>query len=257
MALDTSATAIARLLTDYGAQDWNGNWVAFDDNIHDMVGYAAAQNKFSWFVIPSGQSDPNLNVIKKREQSNLGTSGQIGGDYFFIAESMRLMVLNSAKVRQLGTGVATDTYFSARQLQYARFFNALCARGALRLSINDKTFLLENQPFQTFSAGLGLGEIQPPNLGFTDGDPVAINSGANAYATNSPIDFDEGARGDPWTFAQPLVLAPSTGFKIDLEASLPGAAFPTPANIYGASADQTATVWLVCWLYGQKVRPRS
>jgi hypothetical protein len=255
MSLDTSTTAISQLLTDYGAQDWNGNWVAFDDNLHDMVGYAANQTKFSFFVLASGQQDPNLGVIKKREQSNLGQSNSIGGDYFFIVESMRLMVLNSAKHRQLGTGVSADAFFSARQLAYTRFFNALCSRGALRLSINDKTFLLENQPFQTFSAGLGLGEIQPPNVGFTT--VAGINGGANAYATNSPIDFDEGARGDPWTFAQPLVLAPSTGFKIDLEASLPGAAFPSPANIYGASANQTATVWLACWLYGQKVRPRS
>lgn len=253
--LDTSTGAIARLYRDYSAQDFNGNWVAFDWNYHDMVGYTANQNKFSFFTVPQGQNDPGLGVTKKKEQSNLGTPNQIGGDYFFIVESIRLFVLNSAKYRQTGTGVSADAYFSARQLQMSRLFSAICSRGSLRWSINNKTVLLENQPFQTFSAGFGLGVIQPPNLGYTDGTPAAINSGANAVAMNSPYDFDEGSKGDPFSLGQPVVLAPSTTFNLDLE--YPIGAAPSPANIYGASADQTATIWLGCWMYGQKVRPRS
>lgn len=253
MPLDTSASAIAQLYRDYGAQDWNGRWVASDWNLHDMVGYAANQTKYSFFSVPAGGLDPNLLVIKKREQSNLGTPNQIGGDYFYIVESIRLFVLNSAKSRQTGTGVSTETFFSANQLQYTRFFEALCARGALRWSVNQKTILLENQPFQTFAAGFGLGEIMPPNVGFTTA--AGTNNGANAYAMNSPYDFDEGARGDPFSLGQPVVLAPSTTFNVDLESSL--GVFPSPANIYGTSHNQTATVWLACFLTGQKVRPRS
>ncbi len=254
--MDTSPQTIARLYSQFGSADFAGSWVAQDWNLRDMVGYTAA-NKFQFFTVPAGQNDPNLAVTKKREQSNLGTPNQIGGDYFFVVESIRLFVLNSAKHRQTGTGVSADANFSARQLKYSRLFSAICARGTLRWSINQKTILLENQPFQTFSAGFGLGKIQPPNVGFTDGDPVAINSGANAYAMNSEIDFDGGSYGNPFTLGQPVVLAPSTTFNVDLEYTLPGNLSPAATNVYGTSGDQTATVWLGCWLVGQKVRARS
>ncbi len=249
--MDTSAQTIARLYSDYGSQDFQGRWVSSDWNLHDMVGYAAA-NKFQFFTVPAGQNDPNLAVTKTKEQSNLGTPNQIGGDYFFIVESVRLYVLNSAKVRQTSTTLA-DTNFAARQLAYTRLFEAICARGALRFSINNKTILLENQPFQTFAAGFGLGEVTPPAVG--TGGAAAIQGGVNAYAANSPFDFDEGAKGDPFSLGQPLVLAPSTTFNVDLEYPL--AASPSPANIFGASSNQDAKMWLGCWLVGQKVRPRS
>lgn len=254
-SLDTSAYAISSLYRDYGAQDFSGQWIARDAWIYDMVGVAAAQTVYPFFTIPAGQNDPNLGVRKTREQTNLQTPGQIGGTWFFVLENIRLGILNSCRARQLGTGVSTDAYFSARQLQYTRWFSAMCARGALEWKINDTTFLNVNQPFQTFSAGWGLGQIQPPNLGFTDGDPVAINSGANALALNSEKDFDRGSRGDSWSTGQPVVFAPSTNFEFNINSTL--GVFPTPANIYGASADQTATIWLVLCLQGQMVRPRS
>jgi len=255
MPIDTSASAIAQLYRDYGSADFAGNWVAQDWNLHDMVGYGANQNKYQFFTVPAGQNDPVLAVTKKREQSNLKTQNQIGGDYLYIVERIRLFVLNSAKARQLGTGISAYAYFSAQQLQYARLHQAICARGTLRWSLNEKTMLLENQPFQTFAAGIGLGVVCPPNVGFTDGDPAAINNGTNAYSSNSEMDIDGGRLGDPFSLAQPVVLAPSTTINVDLEYPL-GVA-PSPASIYGASINQTATIWLCCWLDGQMVRPRS
>lgn len=250
---DTDKT-IAQLYSQFGTEDFERSWVAQDWNLHDMVGYASA-NKFQFFATPAGAIDPNLNVQKKREQSNLGTPNQIGGDYFFIAQSVRIFVLNSAKARQTGTNVSTDTQFAARQLQMSRLITAITSQGVLRWTVNQRTILLENQPWQTFAAGFGLGDVTPPAVGYTDGDPVAINGGANAYVAPSPFDVDGGGIGDPFALAQPVVLAPSTTFAVDLE--FPAGNSPSPANIYGTSTDQTATLWLGCFLIGQKVRPRS
>jgi hypothetical protein len=254
--MDTSAQAIAQLYSDFGSADFQNNWVAQDWNLHDMVGYpttAGSTAAFKFYTVPNGQNDPNLAVTKTLEQSNLGTPNQIGGDYFFIVQSIRLFILLSAKARQAGTGVSADTFFSARQLAYTRLFEAIKARGTLRWSINNKTVLLENQPFQTFSAGFGLGVVLPPQVGFTT--VAGITSGVNAYAANSPLDIDEGAMGDPFSLGQPVVLAPSTTFNVDLESSL--GVFPPNQNIAGTSANQAATIWLGCWLTGQKVRARS
>lgn len=250
----SSAQAIASLYSQYGTADFEGNWVAQDWNFHDMVGYSAA-NKISFFTVPAGNNDPVLNVVKKREQSNLGTPNQIGGDYFFIIESIRLFVLNAAKTRQTANGstASTDTNFAARQLAYVRLFESIMARGALRFQVNQKTILLENRPWDTFSAGFGLGEVTPPAVG--TGGAAAINGGVNAYVSNSIYDIDEGAMGDPFAMGQPVVLAPSTTFNLDLEFPLGNT--PTSANIYGASANQPATIWIGCWLVGQKVRARS
>lgn len=251
--MDSTAQTIAAIQRDYGTEMFDQNWVASDWTLRDMVGYASS-NLFSFYSVPAGQNDPNLGVNKKKEQSNFGTVNQTGGDYFFVAKSLRLFVHNSARVRQLGTGVSTDTTFSARQLAYSRLQTAISSQGVLTWTINQKKYLVQAQPFQTFGAGFGLGVVIPPALGSTTTE-TGLTGGANAYAANTPYDIDGGGMGDPFAFGQPVVLAPSTTFQIDL--GYPLGASPSPANIYGASANQTATIWLACWLVGQKVRPRS
>lgn len=247
---DPTAQYMQQIYDEFGTSLFSQNWVAQDWTLWDMVGYASS-NKFNFFSVPAGSNDPNLGVNKKGEQTNLGTSNQIGGDYYFVITQIRLFVLNSAKVRQLGTGVATETGFSAQQLQYARFLSALTQQGVLTLNINQKDLLTENQPFQRFGAGFGLGVVIPPAIGGTS----AINGGANAYGANTPYDIDGGCIGDPFSLGMPMVLAPSTPFKVTLD--FPLANSPSNANIYGASIDQPATVWLACMLCGQRLRPRS
>lgn len=251
--MDTSPQTIGRLYREFGTELFDQNWVAFDWTLRDMVGYAST-NLFQFFAVPAGGIDPNLNVAKKREQANFQTQNQIGGDFFFIATHLRLHVLNSARVRQTGTAVSTDTTFSARQLAFSRWMTAFSSVGVLTWSINQKKILTENQPFQRFGGGIGLGVVVPPSLGSTD-SATGLTGGANAYVATTNEDIDGGSIGDPFSLAQPVVLAPSTTFEIDL--TYPLANSPAATNIYGASANQTATIWLACFLCGQKVRPRS
>lgn len=251
-----SNQAITQIYQQFGTELFDQNWVAYDWTLRDMVGYpAAGTNLLQFFAVPAGQNDPNLGVPKKREQANFQTQNQIGGDYFFIATHLRFHVLNSAKARQLGTAVATDTLFSARQLAYTRFLSNLTQQGVMSWIVNQKTILQENQPFLRFASGIGLGEVLPPAVGFTDGTPAAVTGGGNAYSSVSNYDIDGGGMGDPFSLAQPVVLAPSTTFEIDLTYPLGNS--PAATNIYGTGADQTATVWLACFISGQKVRPRS
>ncbi len=251
---DATQTQLADIYRTFGTQDFTARWVAQDWTLKDKVGYAAT-NAFNFFAQPAGSLDPNLAVQKKREQANFNTPNMIGGDFFFIIQKIRLFVQNSAKARQLGIAVSTDTQFSARQLQYARLHSAITSRGVFKFTINNRVQLTENQPWNVFAPGFGLGEVSPPSVGFTDGDPVSINGGANAFAMTSRYDIDGGTIGDPFALSPIMVLAPSTTFQVDIVS--PTGNMPSPANIYGASTDQPATIWLCCYLDGQKVRPRS
>lgn len=251
--MDTTAQTLAQIYSTFGTQDFQNNWVAQDWTLKDKVGYAAT-NAFDFFANAPGAQDPNLAVVKKHEQANFGTQNQIGGDFFFVVQNIRCFIQNSAKSRQTTTAAA-DTLFSARQLQYARLHTAISSLGVLKWTVNQRAILTENQPFQTFAPGFGLGEVTPPAVGSSDGDPVAINGGANAYTANSPYDIDGGQIGDPFALSPIVVLAPSTTFQLTITS--PTGNFPTPANIYGTSGNQTAQIWLCVYLDGQKVRPRS
>lgn len=249
-----SDQTLAALQQDWGTAQFSQNWVAQDWNYWDMVGYPqAGTNLLQFFTVPAGGMDPGLNVAKKREQTNLVVQNQIGGAECFVATHIRTFLLNSAKARQTvgASGVATDTTFSARQLAFSRFAIQLMSQGVLVWSILQKKWLIENNPFQRFAAGFGLGDVLPPSIGGTS----AITGGANAYAGNSVDDIDGGRVGDPFSLAQPVFLAPSTNFEIDI--NYPLGTSPAATDLYGSASDQPATVWVGMILQGWKVRPRQ
>lgn len=252
----SSEEILSQLQTDYGtAQFWN-NWVAQDWTYYDMVGFptaAASANSFTFFSVAAGSNDPNLAVRKTLEQTNLVTPSQIGGAECFIATHLRMDIRLAPKARQTGTGVSSDTSFAARQLVFARWASQLSAAGVLVFSINQKQWQILDQPFRNYAPGWGLGPVTPPALG--TGAGAAVNNGGNAYFALSPFDIDGGNIGDPFSFGQPVFLAPSTQFQLTLN-SVSGN-FPAASAIYGASADQPAVVWLMAALCGWKVRPRQ
>lgn len=249
-----SAQMLAALQTQWGTAQFSSNWVSQDWNYWDMVGYPqAGTNVLQFFTVPAGGVDPGLNVAKKREQTNLTIQNQIGGDECFVATHLRTFLLNSAKVRQVqnATGVATDTTFAARQLLFAQWAVQLMSSGSLTWTILQKKYLIENNPFQRFPAGFGLGIVVPPAIGGT----ASINGGANAYVAASNADIDGGRIGDPFSLGQPVFLAPNTTFQININFDLGNG--PAATNLYGASANQPATVWCGMILQGWKVRPRQ
>lgn len=252
-----SDATLAAIQEDWGTAQFAQNWVSQDWNYWDMVGYPqAGTNLLQFFTVPAGGMDPGLGVAKKREQTNLVVQNQIGGAECFVATHLRTFLLNSAKCRQnVGTSAPTtitaDTTFAARQLAFSRWALQLMSQGVLVWSILQKKWLIENQPFNRFAAGFGLGDVVPPAIGGL----TPITGGANAYVSNSIDDIDGGKTGDPFSLAQPVFLAPSTNFEIDLQYPLGNA--PAATNIYGASADQPATVWVGMIMQGWKVRPRS
>lgn len=246
---------IQRIYNTFGTADFQSAYQAQDWITRDEVGYAAV-SAFNFFAIPSGQNDPNLGVRKTKEQTNLLNPNQIGGQEFLVIQKIRMKINNSAKVRQLGTGISTYDSFAAQQLQMAQLISAITQQGVFTLSVNKRTIITMNVPFQAFGAGFGLGEVFPPSVGYTDGTPAAINGGANAYVANSQYDMD-GTNGDSYRVQPIIVFAPSTSFEVAVSFPNNTNLAPSPANIYGASTNQTATMWLFCGLEGQLVRPRS
>lgn len=248
-----SAQLLNALQTQYGSAQFDQNWIAQDWCYWDMVGYAS-QTSFQFFSQPAGALDPVFTTFTKTlEQTNLVQPNQISGAECFVATQVRTFVLNSCKARQTGTSVSTQTNFSAAQRAMSRLKLAIMSQGVMTFQINKKIWLQETLPFQRFPAGFGLGEVWPPFSVATDG--TAVYGGTNAYVEGSPYDIDGGKRGDTFTLGQPVFLAPNTQFQASI--SFPLAASPSPANMYGASNDQTANLWLGVMLCGQQVRPRS
>lgn len=248
-----SEKLLSSLQNDFGSAQFNQRWIAQDWTYYDQVGYASA-SAFTFFAQPAGALDPNYPTVSKTaEQTNLANPGQIGGNECFVITSIRTSVFLAAKARQTGTGVSTQTNYSAAQRAASRLLVAIMSQGVFTFTINQKNWLQEALPFVQFPAGFGLGEVQPPVAVATDG--TAVYGGTNAFVSPSPFDIDNGKRGDPFSLGQPIFLAPSTNFGCTI--TFPVAASPSPANIYGASDNQTAILWLGVWLVGQKVRPRG
>ncbi len=251
-----SEQQLQQLQQDFGTAQFNQNWVAQDWCYWDKVYYnTAGINEYQFFTLAAGANDPNgpAGNRKTTEDTNLQTAGQTGGNECFIWTHIQMDIRQVAKARQTGTGVATDTNYTARQLLYARFVKRLSGMGALTATIMDKKWLIEDSPFLRFPPGWGLGEVFVPVIG--TGAATAINGGANAYVACSTYDFDGGDKGDTFSFGQPVFLAPNTTFSIKL-GSIVGN-FPAATNLMGPSADQVAILQLMCVMKGWKVRPRQ
>lgn len=252
-----SEQQLAQLQRDYGTAQFHQNWVSQDWPYWDKVGYnTAGTNSYNFFAVPAGGVDPNSALRKTTEDTNIVTQNQIGGGECFIVTHLQLDIRLAPKARQTGTGVSTDAQFSARQLLYAQFFDRLAGMGVLTWTIQQKKWMIEDSPFLRFAPGWGLSEdVWPPAIGTTDGDPAAINGGANAYSALSPYDIDGGSIGDPFSLAQPVFLAPNTPFEIVLNSVVGN--FPAATNLMGPSVNQVAILQLMCVLRGWKVRPRQ
>ncbi len=249
-----SEQTLSQLQNDYGTAQFNQRWIAQDWQWWDMVGYGAVP-AFNYFSQVAGSLDAQLNTtVKTTEQTNLVLPNQIGGAECFVCTAIRTFVLIAAKARQLGTAVASDAIFAARQRAASRVVSAIMNSGVATWTINQRQYLVETLPFQAFPAGFGLGTVIPPVSVADDG--TGLYGGTNAYVNGSPYDIDGGKRGDTFSLGQPIFLAPNTQFQFQISFPLGGSA-PSAANVYGASNDQTATIWTGVMLCGQKVRPRG
>lgn len=247
-----SEQMLAAMQADYGTERFSLNWQAQDWCYWDQVGVTVAgASELDFFAVPAGQNDPALGILKTGEQTNLGTSRQIGGAECFIVLSLHFDLVLSPRVRQAVAAVSTQTTFSADQLLYARWVQAMSQQGVFVWEINKNTWQITAQPFRRFPPGFGLGTVVPPSIG---GVVAPINGGANAYAALSP--FAQYGLGDIFTLDQPVFLAPTTPFDFTIE--FPQANSTSLANMFngaGTAHDQNATVWAYAEMRGIKVRP--
>lgn len=250
----TSDQVLAAIQQDYGTSRFNSVWQAQDWCYWDMVGIpTAGASELNFFQSAAGAPDTAVSAtfIKTTEQTNLDTSGQIGGAECFVALSLHFDLVLAPKYRQVVAAVAAQTTFAADQLLYARWLQNVSNQGVLQWEINRNTWLTVAQPFRRFPPGFGLGQVSPPVIG---GVTAPINGGANAYAALSPYAIY--GMGDIFTLDQPVFLAPNTPFTISIE--FPQANITATTNLFngaGTSHDQTGTVFAYAEMRGIKVRP--
>lgn len=248
----TSDQMLAAIQEDYGTSRFNSQWQSQDWCYWDLVGYpTAGASQIDFFAVPAGGVDPASGIRKTTEQTNLQTSGQIGGAECFIAMSAHFDIVLAPKNRQTVTAVAAQTTFSADQLLYARFIANISNQGVWEWQINRNTWQTLAQPFRRCPPGFGLGEVLPPSIG---GVTAPIQGGLNAYAALSP--YAVYSMGDIFTLDQPVFMAPNTPFTWNVQ--FPNANSPSVAAIYngaGSGHDQAATVSVYAEMRGVKVRP--
>ncbi len=247
-----SEQMLAAMQADYGTERFALNWQAQDWCYWDQVGInTAGTNVLDFFAVPAGQNDPALGVLKTGEQTNLGTSRQIGGAECFIVLSLHFDLVLSPRARQLGANVAAQTTFSADQLLYSRWVQAMSNQGVFVWEINKNTWQIISQPFRRLPPGFGLGDVIPPAIG----DLAApINGGANAYVSLSQ--FAQFGLGDIFTLDQPVFMAPTTPF--DFSIKFPQAASTVLTGMFngsGTTHTSVGTVWAYAEMRGIKVRP--
>lgn len=257
MAAQSSEQVLADLQADYGSLDFDSRWEVQRQPYWDKRGYGTAASpgssptEIDFWNLQAGATDPVLGVTKTLEQTNLVTQNQISGNQCYIVKSIAFDIQLAPKVRQQGTAVASSTDFSARQELFAQFVTKLAPLGVLTWTIQQKKKMITAAPFITFPPAFGLGLVIPPGVGGL----TPITGGGNNYAALSSYDLYE--HGDSFSLGQPLFLGPNTAFQMTINFPLTGAAAPAATAIYGASADQAATIWICSYMFGFLVRPRQ
>lgn len=169
--------------------------------LYDTVIYngAAGQSSLTMFQLPIGQGGKSI------QSTNMTTAGSLPSPINFLIQSVELIFI---------PGVTAMAEGAAATAQFFQDFYSFASNGALRLTIGDKSQLVE--------APLG---VFPP---FTQVDSMVSvsNNITPAAATKSVFNFAQMA-GRPYYLDVPLLLRPTQNFDVKLEWTAP---LPLPSG---------------------------
>jgi len=126
--------------------------------------------KLNFFSIPQGSLDPNSQVAKTLEETNLDRNGQFTYDYVITGIRTHLYVLPKARQNTVGT-VSSSTTFTVGGVSNAggtgtgslgtaggtmNFLEQLSGRGNLVVNFGQKRYFEINQPFKKCPIGAGV-----------------------------------------------------------------------------------------------------
>jgi hypothetical protein len=228
------------------------DWCYYDTVFVPSAGTAELQ----FFAVQAGGADPNrpaVTITKTNEQTNLPSSGQIGGAECFVPMSIHHDLFLAPKIRQQVAAVTTQTTYGADQLIAGRWLQNMSNKGVWVWTINNDTFAQLNMPWRRMPPGFGLGEVTPASIA---GVTAPINGGANVYAACSPYSIF--GMGDIYTLDQPMFLAPNTPFTWKIQFP-EGNSIVTTGQFNGAGTTHTeiGTWFAYAEMRGVKIRPEQ
>jgi hypothetical protein len=125
--------------------------------------------KLNFFSIPQGSLDPNSQIAKTLEETNLDRNGQFTYDYVITGIRTHLYVLPKARQNTVGTvsssttftvggvsGGGTGTGSLGASAGTMNFLEQLSGRGNLVVNFGQKRYFEINQPFKKAPIGAGV-----------------------------------------------------------------------------------------------------
>ena len=187
----------------FGTADWTQYQVIRGQKYDFIRCPNLGTNQLSFFSIPIGGVDPNSQLAKTLEQTNLVKNASFGQEYFAITQ-IRTYAGFLPKARQNGT-IATDVNsvwngYSASDANAVEALNNLFNRGILNVSFAQKLYYQIQQPLKSAPAGFGV-EIQQ----YGQARQASVVSAKQAPWVQGDWRFDQVYNLDPIQLVEPEV----------------------------------------------------
>lgn len=146
---------LVELQSTYGSVDFS-RWQDFRWQFYDWPRYLpAGVTSQSFFTVGVGGTDPVSAVAKTLEDTNLTAANQFG-QVFMVIQEIRCHALILPKPRQpAGISDDADTLWTLMSNMMSKYLELL-RRGVLKWQIQNKDFLVIDQPFLSCPPGFGV-----------------------------------------------------------------------------------------------------
>lgn len=215
----TSAEVLSLMQSRYGSANWQ-IWQIQRWQFYDEVRYPpAGTTELALMQTPLGSVDPNSNLAKTTEQTNIPMPGSFGNVYYVITQVRTLGYL-------IPLGRQHATIIADGNVIYTSYTNAmdklleLQRRGVLTLNIGYKEYLQIRAPLMRAPAGFG-PDIDQHSASFISATAEWVKAASWVVADNDEDNC--------WNQTPPQVIEPNQQFTLKL--NYPDGAGPVFTNI--------------------------
>jgi hypothetical protein len=243
----SSTRALAQLQAQYGSANWS-QYVPQDWCYYDYVGYptttgaAGGASNLTFFTNPRGVIDPVTGLQKTDEQTNIEKAGAIGNVYFILTK-IRTDIMLAPYARQTA-GINGSNSFDADQFLYSNWVAAMAAQGVFTLTVQQKEYMVVQNPFMAMPPGFGMDSVLPPWKG-----AGTSNTQLNGFTQLSPDDSDAF---DNYPI---LMMAPDTTFSANISFPQQNAPAIDALFLNTGGTNTSPVIYIGLILEGIMVRP--
>lgn len=166
----TESQQITQMLAGrYGTANYGNLQVVkwqYYDYVRSTPSTGVIPQKLTFFSIPQGSTDPNSQIAKTEEETNLDRNGQFTYDYVITAIRTHIQILPKSRQNSVGTlntnagtpnlNVGGEDGSLGQPTGTHTFLEKLSGLGSLIVNFGQKRYFEINQPFKTCPIGAGV-----------------------------------------------------------------------------------------------------